>query len=84
MNHIKRALVVVVATLGRSWGLVRTALTSGRRRAAASLIQVNTIRRRYALGAASREEFDATVRKLGPSARRARRASGKGRRKTAA
>jgi hypothetical protein len=45
---------------------------------------MNTIRRRYALGAASREQFETAVRTVRPPARRARRGTQKRRRKKAA
>jgi hypothetical protein len=83
MNKVRRALVVVVAALGRSWTLVRSALASGRRGATTTLVQVNTIRRRYALGAASREQFETAVRKHVPAVH-PRRGSRTRRRKKAA
>ena len=73
MRNIKGALGIVMTVLASSWDIVRAALGGGRRRVTASLAQLDTIRRSYALGAASREQFDTAVRKLGPSVRSASR-----------
>ena len=66
MSKVRRALVIVVAAIGRSWTLVRSALASGRRGAGESLVHVKTIRRRYAFGAATREQFETAVRTTHP------------------
>jgi hypothetical protein len=84
MSHVRRVLVIVGAVLGRSWGAVRTAFASGSRRASAGLVQMNSVRRRYALGAASREQLETAVRTVRPPARPARRGAQKRRRKKAA
>jgi hypothetical protein len=68
MSKVRRALAIVAVALGRSWTFVRSALASGRRGAATGLVHAKTVRRRYALGAATREQFETAVRKHVPSA----------------
>ena len=73
MTRVHRVAIAVGAAFTVVWGVVYGAFVVGRRHAATSRQRLNAVRRRYALGAASREQFDAAVRKLGPTARRAKR-----------
>ena len=74
MDQIRRAVAVMSAVIAAFWQRLRAVFASGSARAvSASRAQVNSIRRRYALGAASREQLDTAMRKVGPATRRVRR-----------
>ena len=78
MDQIRRAAAVMSAVIAACWRRVRGVFASGPAHAvAASRAQVTSIRRRYALGAASREQLDTAMRKVGAATRRV----GKGGRK---
>ena len=69
MTRVKRLITIARAALIAVWGLVRRAFALGRRHASVSHQRLNAVRRRYALGAASREQFDAALRDSGPAER---------------
>jgi hypothetical protein len=80
MTRVHRVAIMVGTAFTVVWGVVYGAFVVGHRQAAASRQRLNAVRRRYALGAASREQFEAAVRQLGPAARRALRGAGRRRR----
>ena len=74
MDQIRRAVAVMSAVIAACWRRVAAVFASGSAHAvSASRAQVSSIRRRYALGAASREQLDTAMRKSGPATRRVRK-----------
>ena len=74
MNQIRRAVAVVSAVIVACWRRLRAVFASRSAQAvAASRAQLTGIRRRYALGAASREQLDTAMRKSAPATRRVRK-----------
>ena len=73
MHQIHRAVAVLSAVIAAGWGRLQAVFASEPARAAvARRAQLTSIRRRYALGAASREQLDTAMRTLGSRVRRGR------------